>query len=77
MLFFPKGNMQTACFRMFFGTPGAKECNVHRNVAVLSSSFIIILCGAQNQGHVISITMPMLRTHHRCYMISAVEGVVK
>lgn len=69
--------MQTARFRIIFGTPSAKECNVHLNVAILSSSFIIILCGAQNQGHVISITMPMLHTHHRCYMILAVEGVVK
>ena len=69
--------MQTARFRIIFGTPGAKECNAHRNVTILSSSPIIILRGAQNQGHVISITMPMLRTHHRCYMILAVEGVVK
>jgi hypothetical protein len=68
--------MQTARFRIIFGTPGAKECNVHRYVAILSFPLIIILCGAQNQGHVISITMPMLHTH-RCYMILAVEGVVK
>ena len=69
--------METARFRIIFGTPGAKECNVHRNVAILSSSFIIILCGAQNQGHVINITMPVLHTHHRCCMILAAEGVVK
>lgn len=66
--------MQTACFRIIFGTSGAKEYNVNRNVAILPSSLIIILCGAQNQGRVISITMPMVQTH---YMTLAVEGVVK
>lgn len=66
--------MQTARFRIIFGTPDAKECNVHRNGAILSSPLIVILCGAQNQGQVISITM---HTHHRCYMDVAAEGVFK
>jgi uncharacterized integral membrane protein len=66
--------MQTVRFTIIFLTQDAKECNVHLNVAILSSPLIVILCGAQNQGHVITITM---HTHHRCYMDVAVEGVVK